>query len=139
MGREAALEGVLDQVEFLIGTAGREAIQLLVKHAPERQVSLAATLHRPGHDVLWRHRRLHGAAGRAGHHLGSATQARPGNFEMIRDRFLSFAMVLVIGFLLLVSLMTSALLTALTNRFSGFVPAELKLAQAEQLRACLSW
>jgi membrane protein len=59
-------------------------------------------------------------------------QPKPGLgiLEMIRDRFLSFAMVLVIGFLLLVSLLTSAFLTALTNRFSGMLPAELKFVQA---------
>src|SRR5687768_216676 len=39
VGRRDALEGVLDQVQFLIGTAGRDAIQLLVDHAPERKVS----------------------------------------------------------------------------------------------------
>ncbi len=129
VGREAALEGVLDQVEFLIGTAGREAIQLLVKHAPEREVSLAATM--IGVATMF-----FGATGvftELQDSLDTIWEVQPkpglGIIPMIRDRFLSFAMVLVIGFLLLVSLMTSALLAAITSRFTGFVPPEWQIVQ----------
>ncbi len=129
VGQEAALEGVLDQMEFLIGTAGREAIQLLVKHAPDRQVSLAATL-------IGLATMFFGATGvftELQDSLDTIWEVQPkpglGILEMVRDRFLSFAMVLVIGFLLLVSLLASALLTALTSRVAGLVPAALKLAQ----------
>ena len=137
VGREAALEGVLDQVEFLIGTAGREAINLLVKHAPEREVSLAATL-------IGLATMFFGATGvftELQDSLDTIWEVQPkpglGILEMIRDRFLSFAMVLVIGFLLLVSLVTSALLTALTNRFAGFVPPQWKLAQVSNFAVSL--
>lgn len=129
VGREAALEGVFDQMEFLIGTAGREAIQLLVKHAPEREFSLVATLIGLGTMFF-------GATGvftELQDALDTIWEVQPkpglGILEMIRDRFLSFAMVLVIGFLLLVSLLTSAFLTALTKRFTGLLPDELKLLQ----------
>ena len=130
MGREAALGGVLEQVKFLIGTAGIDAIQLLIEHAPEQKSSLAATLIGLATMFL-------GATGvftELQDSLDTIWEVRPkpglGLWEMVRSRFLSFAMVLVIGFLLLVSLVVSASLTALTNSFSGFLPEQLQLVQA---------
>ncbi len=42
--------------------------------------------------------------------------------KLVRDRFLSFGMVLVIGFLLLVSLMLSAVLSAVSGMFGDVLP-----------------
>lgn len=130
MGREAALGGVLEQVRFLIGTAGIDAIQLLVEHAPERKSSLLATL-------IGLATMFFGATGvftELQDSLNTIWEVQPkpglGLWEMVRSRFLSFAMVLVIGFLLLVSLVASAFLTALTNTFSGFLPEQMQLVQA---------
>jgi membrane protein len=52
-------------------------------------------------------------------------QPRPGGglWGMVRDRFLSFALVLGVGFLLLVTLVISAALAALQGRFHGGVGA----------------
>lgn len=50
-------------------------------------------------------------------------------FTLIRSRFLSFAMVLVIGFLLLVSLVISAVLSGLQDSFLGGILATPVIAQ----------
>jgi membrane protein len=103
---------------------------LLIEHAPERESSLAATL--IGLVTMFL-----GATGvftELQDSLDTIWEVQPkpglGLWEMVRSRFLSFAMVLVIGFLLLVSLIVSALLTALTNTFSGFLPEQIQLVQA---------
>jgi membrane protein len=63
--------------------------------------------------------------------LDTIWEVRPrpglGVLEMIRDRFLSFAMVLVIGFLLLVSLIVSASISALSGTALSFVSNEVLL------------
>ena len=130
VGQKEALQGVLEQVGFLIGPAGVDAINLLVKHAPERQASLLAS----GIGLATMFFGATGAFTELQDSLDTIWEVQPkpglGLLEMVRDRFLSFAMVLVIGFLLLVSLVTSAFLTALTKSFSGYLPPGLQLAQA---------
>jgi membrane protein len=49
--------------------------------------------------------------------------------SFIQSRFLSFAMVLVIGFLLLVSLILSAILAVISNYFNNFIPGFVALGQ----------
>ena len=59
--------------------------------------------------LLGRERRVRRAARRAEHRVGSAGRSpAAASGALLRDRFLSFAMVLVLGFLLLVSLLISA-------------------------------
>jgi membrane protein len=47
---------------------------------------------------------------------------RRGLWGFVRDRFLSFGMVLAVGFLLLVTLVVSTALTALGGHLEGLVP-----------------
>jgi len=56
------------------------------------------------------------------HHLGRAAQAFERDFWICQTRVLSFAMVVGIGFVLMVSLVVSAALTALGKNFSSLVP-----------------
>src|SRR5690606_5923137 len=51
-----------------------------------------------------------------------ARQRGNGIIAMIRERFLSFGMILVIGFLLLVSLILGAVLSALGSFVGGMMP-----------------
>lgn len=119
---EDVLNEILQQVEFLIGPEGTDAIRLLVEHAPPREDSRLATL-----------------AGFAALFLGATAsftelkdslntiwevQPKPGLglWEMIRDRILSFAMMLVIGFLLLVSLVISTVLAAGRKHLDEVMP-----------------
>jgi membrane protein len=52
-----------------------------------------------------------------------------GIWHLVKDRLLSFAMVIGIGFLLLVSLILNALLSALGNYMSHFLPGEHTILQ----------
>jgi membrane protein len=119
---EDVLNEILEQTEFLIGPQGTDAIRLLVEHAPPREDRGLATL-----------------AGLAALFIGATAsftelkdslntiwevQPKPGLgiLEMIRDRILSFAMMLVIGFLLLVSLIISTILAAGRKHFAEAMP-----------------
>lgn len=58
-------------------------------------------------------------------------KARPGAgiWNFVRHRFLSFGMVLVIGFLLLVSMVLSTVLSGMAGRLGGFISMSETLAQ----------
>ncbi|MDZ4781342.1 MAG: YhjD/YihY/BrkB family envelope integrity protein, partial [Planctomycetia bacterium] len=43
-GREVALNEVVRQVSFLVGPAGGDAIDILVKNAPDQEASVAAVM-----------------------------------------------------------------------------------------------
>jgi membrane protein len=62
-------------------------------------------------------------------------QPKPGNglLSLLRERFLSFAMVVGLGFLLLVSLVVSAVLTALFQVLGGALPGGTVLWHAVEL------
>lgn len=129
VGHEEALEAVYRQAEFLIGPSGVEAIRTLVRYAPKTESSLVATL-------LGLATMFFGATGaftELQDALDTIWEVRPkpglGLWDMVRDRFLSFALVLVIGFLLLVSLVISATLDAISTRVSGVVPDQFQWLQ----------
>jgi membrane protein len=111
-GEAAARGRIADQMRELAGQKAAEAIQALVAGTSRKSTSLSATI--LGLAVL-----LFGASGAFGE-LKSAlntiwgVQIKPGRamFTMMRERFISFTMVLVVGFLLVVSLLVSAALAA---------------------------
>ena len=120
--REQALRGVLGEVGRLIGPQGVEAIELLLKNPPREQASWLATI--AGVATL-----LLGSTGvfvELKDALNTVWEVEPrpglGLWQMARDRLLSFAMVLVIGFLLLVSLVTSAGLAIATQAMPRYLP-----------------
>ncbi len=110
-GEAAARGQIADQIRQLAGDRAAEAIQTLVLST--RHKSLFATV--AGLVIM-----LFGASGAFGE-LKSALNTiwgvdiKPGRplLAMVRQRFVSFTMVLGVGFLLLVSLILSALLAAL--------------------------
>jgi membrane protein len=122
-GKEAAQGYLLDQIRGLVGVQGGEAIETMIAHANQpRTGSLAAVL---GVITL-----LAGAAGVVGQlqdALNTIWEVVPkpgrGVIGFLKDRFLSLAMVLGFGFLLLVSLILSTVLTALGTFFVGLMPA----------------
>jgi membrane protein len=123
-GREAALREILAQAAFLIGKEGVAAVELLIQNAqPHATTTFDAILGvatmlfattgvftelKDALNTIWE------------------VQSKPGLslLQMIRDRFFAFAMVLIIWFLMLVSLVTSAAMAALTRYaslyFTGF-------------------
>jgi membrane protein len=112
-GREAASGQIADQMESVVGKDGAKAIETMVANASEPTSGVVATL--IGIVML-----LVGALGLFGQLQDALNtvwevQPKPGRGwrGFIRDRFLSFSMVLGTAFLLLMSLVVSAALAAL--------------------------
>lgn len=122
-GEEAAQGELVAQIQGLIGQEGAEAIQSMIQNTQQSQSGgVIATLF--GIVTL-----LFGATGVFGQlqeALNAIWEVKPkpelGWKSFVKTRFLSFAMVLVIGFLLLVSLVLSAVLSGISTFFSSRVP-----------------
>jgi membrane protein len=117
-GAEVALREILGQAAFLIGKEGAAGIELLIENAPPNQTSTASTL--LGLAVM-----VFASTGVFTELKDSLNtiweiQPKPGLslLALARDRLFAFAMVLVIWFLMLVSLVMSAALAAL-SQFAG--------------------
>lgn len=117
-GAEVALREMLEQAALLIGEEGADGIRLLIQNAPPHQASGLATALGLGLMIF--------AATGVFTELKDAlntiweVQPKPGLSLMVlaRDRLFAFAMVLVIWFLMLTSLVMGALLAAL-SRYVG--------------------
>ncbi len=121
-GREAATHQIEGQVRGLLGEQGAQAIQTIVENASKTGAGVVATL--VGVVTL-----LMGASGafaQLQESLNAIWEVKPkqgrGVKGILRDRFLSFSMVLVIGFLLLVSLVLSAVLAGVGKYLAGILP-----------------
>ncbi|MBV9507218.1 MAG: YihY/virulence factor BrkB family protein [Acidobacteriia bacterium] len=121
-GRAAAQGQIVWQIQNLAGNEGAQTIQSLLQHVGNPSSGVLATL--VGLIVL-----LFGASGVfAELHdsmnavWGVKVVQGGGIWAMIRYRFFSFAMVLGIGFLLLVSLVVSAALAAAGKYLGGWLP-----------------
>jgi membrane protein len=119
-GREAAENQVVETLRGLVGQESAKAIQAIIAEAGYRPRAGAFST-ALGITML-----LIGAGGVVGQLQLSLNRiwrvaAKPGQsiWGFIRQRFISFAMVLATGFLLLVSLMVSALLSAVATLVSG--------------------
>ena len=121
-GKDAAQGQILAQLQSIIGVKGASVIQELLRHAsrPSSGILAAST----GVVVV-----LFGASSVLGElrdSLNAVWGAKPagstGLWGIVQYRFVSFAMVLGIGFLLLVSLVLSAAISAAGHFFSGFLP-----------------
>ena len=117
-GREAARGEIFAQMRGLIGASGAEAVQSLVASAAKPKTGVIAM-------VIGVATLLLGASGVFGELKGALNTIweippRPsgGIFGMIRERFLSMAMVLGVGFLLLVSLVLDTAVAAFA-KFAG--------------------
>jgi membrane protein len=117
-GPQAAQGGIVREIRTVFGDAAGGAIEDLLRNSHEQGHSRSAAL--AGLSVL-----LFGASGvfiQLQDALNTIwkVQAKPdrGWLNIIRDRFLSFGVVLATGFLLFVSLIASAALTALSHFFS---------------------
>jgi membrane protein len=122
-GHEAASGQIAQQIEGLVGSVGAEAIEGMVASASRQDGGLLATA--IGVAVL-----LFGATGVFGELQDSlntiwGVKAKPGHslWLFVRTRLLSFTMVLGVGFLLLVSLLLSALLAGIGAWLSHIWPS----------------
>jgi membrane protein len=112
-GRDAAQQGIIDEITGLVGAEGGAAVRTMVESASHPASGLVGSL--LGAAML-----LFGATGLFGQlqdALDTIWEVEPkpgrGVWGVARDRFLSFSMVLGVAFLLLVSLIVSAALSAL--------------------------
>jgi membrane protein len=127
---EEAVRGQLDnQIQGVVGAQAADAVQEMIANSSRDTTGIIASI--IGVVTL-----LLGAAGLFGQLQdalntvwGVPPRANHGILETIKDRFISFAMVLGIGFLLLVSLVISTVLSALNGWVVGLLPSAEFLAQ----------
>jgi len=119
-GREAAQNQIVSTIQGLIGQESAQAVQAMIQNASQRpKTGMISTLF--GGIIL-----LFGAGGVVGQLQtslnliwGVKAQSDSGLRDFIRKRFISFAMVLGVGFLLLVSLAVSAFISGVTQFISS--------------------
>ena len=121
-GPDTARASVMDQMRGLVGESGARGIEQMLAGGRDPTANAAAGL--VGVVVL-----LFGASGVFGQLKDALNTiweapAPPGGMiaSYVRGRFLSFAMVLAVGFLLLVSLLVSAGLQAVGTYMTGLLP-----------------
>jgi membrane protein len=121
-GREAVEGRITYEIQGLVGVESARAVQTMIQSAHKPAHGIVATLF--GVVIL-----LIGASGVFTEMQDALntiwkvdTTSRTGIWNMLKYRFLSFGMVLGIGFLLLVSLLLSAALTAVATYASSFLP-----------------
>ncbi len=127
---EEAVRGQLDnQIQSVVGAQAADAVQEMIANSSRDTTGIIASI--IGVVTL-----LLGAAGLFGQlqdALNTVWDVPPrpdkGLIGTIKDRFVSFAMVLGIGFLLLVSLVISTVLSALNGWMIGLLPGAEFLAQ----------
>ena len=126
-GDKAVQGQIVNQIQGLIGADAARAVQTMITsaHKPAHQ-AIASIV---GFVVLFL-----GASGifnemqdALNEIWGIDTTAKTGVRNLVKTRFLSFGMVLGIGFLLLVSLLLSAVLSAVAKYVSGFLPVPAAL------------
>lgn len=121
-GQEASTGQLFGQIEGMVGKEGAAAIQQMVASANKPvEGTFAAIL-----GVITLLLAAAGLFGELQYALNTiwGVRAKPqgGIMNMIRQRFFSFSMVLGTGFLLLVSLVISSVLAALSTYFQNLVP-----------------
>jgi len=121
-GEKAARGEIASQINSLAGKEAADAIQSVVQSTGKKSASVAATI--VGVVIL-----LFGASGvfgelKADLNIIWGVTLKPGRVwtGMIRERFLSFALVLGVGFLILVSLVMTAVIAAVSTYMSGRLP-----------------
>jgi membrane protein len=122
-GRDAVEGRIVGEIEGLVGRAGAEVVQTVISnaHGPEAgMVSLVlgiATLLLGASTVFVQ---LQSALNQIWE-VKADPQHKSAVWQLVRDRLLSLAMILGVGFLLLVSLMISAALSAASTWMQGRV------------------
>jgi membrane protein len=122
-GRDAAQGHIVTEMRGLLGEAGAHALEDMVEHSRKAESGVLAT-------ALAAITLFLGASGAFVELKGALNvvwdvpeDQRPrGLWGAVRDRVASFAMVLVVGFLLLVSLLANALLSASGGVLSHYLP-----------------
>lgn len=129
-GAEAARGEIVAQIQGLVGHEGARAVQAMLQGVAKRSDSILATI--IGLVTLFL-----GATGvflELQAALNGIWRVKPkpsaGVIEILRQRLISFGLVVGVGFLLLVSLVVSAALSALQKFLGAYLPGYAILGQA---------
>jgi membrane protein len=129
-GAEAARGEIVDQIQGLVGRDGARAVQAMLQGAAKRSSGILATI--VGLVTL-----VVGATGvflELQAALNGIWRVKPkpstGIMGVLRQRLISFGLVVGVGFLLLVSLLVSAALAALGKFLGSYMPGYAVLGQA---------
>jgi membrane protein len=121
-GHDAAQGAIVGQLRGLIGKQSAEILQSMIQSASQETTGVFATVIAVGTFLL----ASTGAFAEIQSALNAVWKATPsvGFFALIRSRLMSLGLVLTLGFLMLVSLVVSAALTALGDYLSGLFPGD---------------
>jgi membrane protein len=121
-GEAAAKNEIVGQIQGMIGTEGARAVQSIIRNAGQKESGILASILGIGTLLL-------GATSvfvQLQNSLNNIWEVMPkpgrGIRGLIRDRFLSFAIVISTGFLLLVSLLISTALTTVNKTIVQQIP-----------------
>jgi membrane protein len=132
-GHDAAQNKIFEQLRGVLGPASATAVQELVKGAARPKSGTAATII----GVLTLILGASGVFGQLEDALNTIWDVEPkqggGIMTLLKDRFLSFAMVLGIGFLLLVSLVIDTAVAAMGKYAAGHLPGGVALWNIAEL------
>lgn len=121
-GREAVQGKVTDEISSLIGEGSAKAIESMLTNVALSERSTIAVIF--GVAML-----LFGATGvffqlkMAMNNIWNVAEKKVNFMRLVIDRLISFGMVLVIGFLLLIALLISAMLSILKDKIEDIAPA----------------
>jgi membrane protein len=118
-GQDAARGEIVSQISGLIGQDGARAVQTLIEHASKPGAGISATIIGVATLLLGATSALAELKSDLDEIWGVPPHRRSGLWYIVRTRLLSFGLILSLGFLLLVSLVLSALLAALAKFWSG--------------------
>ena len=129
-GKEAAQGYLLDQLRSMVGAQGGQAIETMIAQSDRPRTGFIAAVV----SVITLLAGAVGVVGQIQDALDTIWEVAPkpgrGVIGFIKDRMLSLAMVLGFGFLLLVSLVLSTVLTAMASFFVGLMPAVAPVMEA---------
>lgn len=121
-GHDAAQGAIVGQLSGLMGRETAEALQAMIRSASDRMSGTLATLIGLGAILL----ATTGVFGEVQASLNAVWKAKPGRStvsRLVRARLASLGLVVAFGFVLMVSLAVSAVVTALSTYLHGVFPA----------------
>ncbi|MGA6926184.1 MAG: YihY/virulence factor BrkB family protein [Desulfosarcina sp.] len=123
-GDAAARDALLEQIRNLTGDSGAQAVQTILEHAQFTTGGILTTVFAIG-VLFWGASRVFAELQEAMNHIWNVTPRTDSMvMGLLWKRATSFGMILAVGFLLLVSLVMSALLAAFQNRLAQIIPSE---------------
>jgi membrane protein len=122
-GDVAARQALLDQIQNFTGSSGAQAVKVVLEHAEFTTGGILTTAFAVA-VMVWGATRVFAELQEAMNFIWNVTP-RIENMVLglLWKRALSFGMILAVGFLLLVSLVMSALLSAFENQMTAFIPS----------------